>query len=114
MIKHQVDKDTRDRDIKPHWQSPSRQRSMPLEISTKCPAKRHDHKRYDDDGENCVCRQNRKVDRTRNSLAGKARSPVMLVIGDIGNQKNNRRCERRHLTVAMRDPTTTFDEVIAG
>jgi len=36
------------------------------------------------------------------------------VIGDIGNQKNNRRGERRYLTIAMRDHATMSDEVIAG
>ena len=87
---------------------------MSLEISAKGPEKRHDHKRYYDDGENCVCGQNRKVDRTRDSLPGKASGPVVLVIGDIGNQKNNGRGECRYLTVAMRDHATTSDEVIAS
>jgi len=87
---------------------------MSLEVSTKRSKKRHDHKRYDDDGENCVRRQNRKVDRTCDSLPGKSRRPVVLVIGDVGNQKQNRHGERRQLTVAMRDHATTSDEVIAS
>src|SRR5215216_4496664 len=101
MIKHQVDDYARDRYVEPHWKSPARNSQMARELAAKSAGERHDDEGHDYCRENRVRNQNREVERFDPPCSWKASRPVMVVINQVRNQKENRTANRRDHAGAM-------------
>ena len=87
---------------------------MAQELATQRAPQSDDDERHDDRGENRVGRQNREIDWAHDSLAREPRRAVMRVIDDVGNQKQNRRRQRRDLATPVRQDSATTNEVVTG
>ena len=89
MIQHQVNHYAGDRNIQPHRQSQPRDSPVPLEVAPFRSSDGYDHERNNHAGKHRVRRQNRKINRPRNSLPRESRDSVMRVIHDVRNQKQH-------------------------
>ena len=114
MIKHQVNDHAGNRNIHPHRQGPARNCAMSQEVTFQCSPHSDDDEGHDDRGHDRVRREYREIDRPSNSLPRKARRPVMRVIDDVGNQKDDRSNERGQLTATMCEHAAPANEVIAA
>ena len=114
MIQHQVNHYTGDRNIEPQRQSQPRDSPVPLEVASFRSSDGYDHERNNHAGKHRVRRQNRKINRPRNSLPRESRDSVMRVIHDVRNQKQHRGGQRRDLAIAMRVHPLLSNEVIAA
>lgn len=87
MIKHYVDNNTGDRNVKPQRQGPASYPAVPDEIQSYCAIEcnqneRHYHNRQDD-----MTDQDRKIERPHHPLPWKRRVSMVVMIGKIRNQK---------------------------
>ena len=101
MIEHQVNDDARYGNIEPHGKSPARNSPVARELTAKRAPERYDDEGYYCCRENRVRNQNDEVERSYPSCAWKASRPVMVVINQIRNQKQNRTANRRDHAGAM-------------
>jgi len=102
MIEHQINNDARDRDIQPQRQRPARNSLVSNEVASRCPVKCDEDQWNDDNRQNDVADQDRKIQRSHEALAQKPRLAMVVVIGQIRNQKQCRGKERGNLTFSMR------------
>ena len=114
MIKHQINDHAGNGNIQPHWQSPARNGAVTQEVSAQGATQSDDDKWHDDDCENGMCCQDREIDWARDSLPGKARRAVMLVINNVRNEKQYRGRERGKLTTLVREHSATTNKKVTG
>ena len=114
MIQHQVNHYAGDRNIQPHRQGQACNSLVPLKIASHGPARGNNDERNNHAGKHRVRRQNRKINRPRNSLPRESRYSVMRVIHDVRNQKQHRGGQRRDLAIAMGMHPLLSNEVIAA
>lgn len=89
MIEHYVNDHTGDGNVQPERQGPTRNCLMTRKVSAPGTADGNDHKRDNYNCEKRVRREDREIDRSRNSLSEETRHPMMLVIDDVRNQKQH-------------------------
>src|SRR5262245_57186374 len=77
VIQHQINQNSRDRNVEPHGQGPTRQSPVTHKISAQGPAQGNYDKRHDDHREHRVRSQDRKIDWSRNPLPRKACRTMM-------------------------------------
>lgn len=63
---------------------------MPNEVCTQGAIKRNRYERNYGNGQNGMGKQDGEVDWSNQALSGKPRRPVLIMIGNVGSEKNNR------------------------
>lgn len=81
-----------------------------FESARKC----EQDQRHDDHGQDGVRQQNREIDGANRALALELHGADIVVVDQIGNQKQRRSRERRNHAVTVRIPVFPFDENIAN
>ena len=77
MIQHQVNHDAGDGNVEPHGQRPARDPFVPDKVAAFGAEYGDDDKWDDDDRQERVRREDREIDRARNSLPREPRHAVM-------------------------------------
>ena len=87
---------------------------MSHEIGSRCPVKCYEDQRNDDNGQNHVTNQDRKIQRSHEALAQEARLAMVVMIDKIRNQEQCRSEECCDLTPSMRVNPPRPNEAITG
>ena len=114
MIEEEVDEHSSDADVHPERERPARDAAVLRNAHPEPVHHRQNCEGQDDHGQNRVRRQNHKVNRPHNSLPRELRRTVLRVIGQVGNEKQDRDAERGDLAITMGDYVPAADEQIAG
>ena len=113
MIEHQINNDTRDRDVPPDRKGPAGNFFMPVKPLPEGAEKRNQCQRDDCGSQDNMAYQDSEIDRTNESLALKCSITCACVINKIGNQEENRHNERRKHGPLMRLPAAIPDKNIS-
>ena len=89
MIEHQVNNYAGYRNIEPKRQRPTCNPPVPDEISTRGPVKSNQYQGHDNNGEDRMGYQNRKVQRTHQTLPRKLRGAMIEVVSKIRDQEES-------------------------
>jgi len=101
VVEHQVDEDTRDRDIEPKRECPSGDGTMAGKIAAQRPNEREQHHRDDNGSQKGVGNQDGEIDRAHPARARKFRRPRMGVINGVTDEKGSGRNDRPEHASAM-------------
>lgn len=114
MIEHNVNNDTRDRNVEPERKGPARDPPVPIKIAARRTIDGH-HNQWDDYyGQNDMADQNHEVKRTDSSLPWKRRIAMVVVIGEIRSEEYHRGKYSSNLAIPVRAHAGGTDEAIAG
>ena len=85
MIKHYVDDHTGDRNIKPQRQGPASNPAVSDEVQSYCAIECNQNEGNNDNSQNDVSDQDRKIERANHALSRERRVAMVVVIGEIGS-----------------------------
>jgi hypothetical protein len=112
-VQEQKDNDTGNRNVEPNRKGKTRNAAMGFEPAREREKESDQDHGQGDDGKNHMAGQNGKVQGAHRSVPRKERVAVQRVIGDVTDQKNRRKYERKKHAITMRFPVAMFDEVKA-
>ena len=101
MVKHKINDHARNRHVEPERQSNPGNPAVPDEVMAKGAIKSERHERHDDDGENRVAGENREIEWAHPACSLKTRRAVVVVISEIGSEKQDRDDQCGYLASAM-------------
>src|SRR5438552_11373589 len=113
LVQHQVDDYPRHTNIKPKWESPSRNEAVLVKFFQPGAAQGNQDQRHDHNHQQGVRNQEREVNRADSALPLKYHMSHAVVINQVGSQKNSGDAEGGNHEVLMHIPLSCPDRGVA-